>query len=293
MQRPTLSWMLFALLAVAPSACGKADVPFAQDAGAPERSDASTPTPAPTTSTPDDTKGTDAAPPSAGEWCKQGTHLFCADFDGAVLLDGWDSVPAGPFGAIQSMPANGVGYSLPNELVITHPAATTSGPAAPMELVKQLAVTSPSTVRVSLQLSVPATGLDDLHPITPLSIELTSTTEGQTTVVAGTRLDVGETRSTLLGYGPGAEGPDAATAETHKIPRGRWFRLDLVVDVAGNAVRTKFDEGLGAFNSLGVVTLPLAPGASIDGVRLKIGALRPNYCGSHHMTFDSVVVDVP
>ena len=210
-----------------------------------------------------------------------------------MLLDGWDSVPAGSFAAIQAIPVASVGASLPNELLITQSAATTSGPAAPLELVKQLAVTSPSKVRVTLQLSVPAMGLDDTYPITPLSIELTNTTGEQTTVVAGTRLDVGMTNSTLVGYGPGAEGTNAATAENHNIPRARWFLFQLVVDVAGGVVRTAFDEGPGFGNSLGVVGLPLAPGASIDGVRLKIGALSPNHGESCSTTFDSVTVDVP
>ena len=252
----------------------------------------------------DDASGDDGGDPSLDAWCAaqggESVHFFCADFDGADLLYGWDGFTSG--GSFKAVASD---RSTPTALGINAPPAMIDGgpgetfPEAPQFIKHLRRTTAMTSAKVSLDLRVDATGLaagEDTYAIVPVVIALTHDASGTDTYLASAQLGIRSTRTEIEAYGvPPHDDAGFGTmvnADLTDVPRGNWVRVEIAVSLGSateHATATvTYDGVLAGLADLGI--LDASSGA--NGVDLTIGDVYPQFHPkTTALTFDDVLVD--
>lgn len=238
--------------------------------------------------------------PSSDRWCADhSAALFCADFDGAELFEGWDEAIADDARAVASE------RSAPNALLVVEAPVAPGGVPPVTELVETADLDGRSVVTASFDLRVDEIGTDDDQAAMGVArVAMVRRTTASTLYHFQTTLWVGRasTRMSMTvacGFS-GSEPPppcvdhdppsDDQQIGIGDVPRGRWVHVDIELEIdAGESRMSVFYDGVLAAETTTVAADP----ATVDGVELAMGSVTAQYAhsGSLQAAFDNVTLE--
>ncbi len=213
-------------------------------------------------------------------WCdNQPKHTFCADFDRGGIYDAFETVRIEKSNGDALLGASD--RSPPSALVLTGKASGTdesfSGGAYVAQIIK---VDTPKRIRLGVDVRIDAVGIREdggRQQVAFLGLA------GRADLFLDMALNLRKTKTEL--QGGAQEGP--APGPVEDPPRGRWFRLELVVTSdGGGAMELRYDGRLIAARAspAGI------PRASL--VVVGLGSVSYGPMDASGMTYDNVTLDV-
>lgn len=228
------------------------------------------------------------ATPRSNRFCVREKHLFCADFDGSVLTEGFDATEP----ARNASAATPSDRSAPNALAWTRVPGQATNDLRLRALIDADAAEDPSVVEAATDLFLAPGNGDVIVPV--FEVLVGSSLEAK----LGAALAVdGKGYTNVVLRMPRSDGfaaPLALTSEEGPtIPLGRWLHVVLRLEKTATTWTASFDvDGVRAATAV----QPATEVVTTKKVQLLVGAEHvlgtDIYGGPLRASFDDVVVDV-